>query len=74
MADLKVNPNVKQDLKEDLKQAPAVETGGVLASATNTPSPLFNAVSAGVETGGVVASNNSSTSSPSSGGGVSFTC
>ena len=74
MSDLSVNqPKVKQDFKQ--QEAPAVETGGILASATNTPSPLFNAVSSGVETGGVVASNSSSTSSSSSGGGgVSYSC
>ena len=74
MSDLKVNqPNVKPDLKEEPKQAPTAETGGILASATNTPSPLFNAVPSSAETGGVVASSSSSSTSNSS-GSVSFTC
>lgn len=79
MADLSVNkPNTQQDLKQDAPAANAVETGGVIASASNTPSPLFSAVPS-VETGGSIASSApSSSSSASSGGvssgGVSYTC
>ena len=54
------------------KPMEAVETGGIIASNTNTPSPLFNAVPA-VETGGSIASNSSSSGS-SSGGSTSFVC
>ena len=58
--------------REVMKQEPA-ETAGTIASASNTPSPLFNAVpSVSSETAGTIASSN--TSSSSSGGSTSFVC
>lgn len=73
MSDLSLNQtNVgKQPQLELEKKETPIETSGVLAS--NTPSPLFNAVPS-VETGGSIASSSSSSSGGSSSGGTSFVC
>ncbi|MBQ4646959.1 MAG: hypothetical protein IJB79_06390 [Candidatus Gastranaerophilales bacterium] len=70
MSEVSLNTNVQPKKETHIE---AVETGGVIASNTNTPSPLFNAVPAApsVETGGSIAS---SSSSSSSGGSTSFVC
>ena len=62
---------VKQPKVELEKKETPVETGGVIAS--NTPSPLFNAMPS-VETGGSIASNSSSSSGGSSSGGTNYVC
>ena len=62
-----VNLNLANVKPQEKKPDTAVETGGILAS--NTPSPLFNAV----ETSGSIASSNSSSPSGTS-GGTSYVC
>ncbi len=73
MSDLSLNQtNVGKQPKLDVeKKETPIEVGGVLAS--NTPSPLFNAVPS-VETGGSIASSSSSSSGGSSSGGTSYVC
>ena len=74
MSDLSLNQSFvgKQPQLDVEKKETPVETGGVIAS--NTPSPLFNAVPS-VETGGSIASSSSpSSSGGSSSGGTSYVC
>ena len=57
-------------LQKNEEKSKMAETAGTLASTgTNTPSPLYNAVSSGAETAGSVASSGSSSSS---GGGFTM--
>ena len=68
MSEVSINlSNQQPQLKEE--QIGGVETAGTIAKATNTPSPLFNAV----ETSGSIASSNSSDSSGTS-GGTNYVC
>ena len=73
MSDLSLNQTSvgKQSQLEIEKKETPVETGGAIAS--NTPSPLFNAVPS-VETGGSIASGSSSSSGGFSSGGTSYVC
>jgi len=61
-------------LPKQIVKEPA-ETAGTIASASNTPSPLFNAVpSVSSETAGTIASSNTSNAGSSSSSSTNYVC